>query len=74
MSNSVRCNIYIQKEFTAETYFLLKLRIYGFYSAPYGMVHLSKTELNITHLYKNPNIVLALWKDIADLNQKQLEF
>ena len=37
------------------------------------MGHLSKTELNLTYFYKNPNFLLALWKYLAGLNQKQLE-
>ena len=37
------------------------------------MGQLSKTELNLTHFYTNPNFILALWKDLAELNQKQLE-
>ena len=34
---------------------------------------MSKTELNLTHFYTNPNFLLALWKDVAELSQKQLE-
>ena len=36
-------------------------------------VPLLKTELNLSHFYTNPNLLLALWKDLAELNQKQLE-
>ena len=43
------------------------------YSAPYGMRHLSKTVLNLMHFYTNPNLLLAPWKDLVELNQKQLE-
>ena len=34
----------------------------------------SKTELNLTHFYTNPNFILALCKDLDDINQKQREF
>ena len=44
------------------------------YSAPYGMGHLSKTELNLMHFYTNPKFLLALWKDLADLNLEKLKF
>ena len=37
------------------------------------MGHLSKTELNLTHFYRNLMFLLALRKDLAELNQKQLE-
>ena len=43
------------------------------YSATYAMGHLSKTELNITHFYTNPKFLLSLWKDLAEMNLKQLE-
>ena len=43
------------------------------YSEPYGMGHLSNTELNLTCFYRNPDFLLALWKDFAELNQKQLK-
>ena len=36
------------------------------------MVDVSKIELNLTHFYTNPNFILALWKDLTELNQKQL--
>ena len=35
--------------------------------------HFSKTELNLTHFHTNPNFLLALWKDLAELLQKQTE-
>ena len=44
------------------------------WSETYGMGHLSKTELNLTQFYTNPNFSLALCKYIAEMNQKQLEF
>ena len=37
------------------------------------MGHLSKIALNLTHFYTNPNFLLALWRDLAELSQKQLE-
>ena len=43
------------------------------YSAPYGMGHSSNTELNMTHFYTNPNFLLALWIDLAEMFQEQLE-
>ena len=43
------------------------------YSAPYGMVHLSKTELNLTQFNTSSNFVLTLSKDLVELDQKQLE-
>ena len=43
------------------------------YIEPYGMGHLSKTELNLTHFYTKPNFLLDPWKGLAELNKKQLE-
>ena len=43
------------------------------YSAPYCMRHFSKIELNLTHFYTNLNLLLALWTDLYELFQKQLE-
>ena len=37
------------------------------------MGNLSKTELNLMHFYRNPNLLLDLWKDLAKLFQKQIE-
>ena len=37
------------------------------------MGHLLNIELNLTHFNTNPKILLALWKDLADLFHKQLE-
>ena len=37
------------------------------------MVGVSKTELNLTRFYTNPKRLLDLCKDIAKLNQKQLD-
>ena len=31
----------------------------------------SKKELNLTHFYTNPNFLLALWKDLTELNPRQ---
>ena len=38
------------------------------------MGHFSKTDLNLTQFYTNPNFSLALWKYISELLHKQLEF
>ena len=43
------------------------------YSVPDTMGHLSNTELNLTHFNTNPNFLLDLWKDIAELIQKQVK-
>ena len=43
------------------------------YSAPYNMGHLSKIEINMTHFYTKINFLLALWKDLAKLNLKQIK-
>ena len=43
------------------------------YSAPYDMGHFIKIELNLTHFYKNPDFLLSLWEDLAEIFQKQLE-
>ena len=43
------------------------------YSAPDAMGHFSKRELNLMHFYTNPNFLLALWKNLAELNQKQVK-
>ena len=37
------------------------------------MSGVSKKGVNLTHFNTNPNFVLALWKDLADTNQKQLK-
>ena len=37
------------------------------------MGYFSKTELILTYFYTKPNFVLALWKDLVKLNQKQAE-
>ena len=37
------------------------------------MGHFSKTELNLTHFYTKHQRLLALWKDLAKLNQKQVK-
>ena len=44
------------------------------YSSLDTMGHSSKTELNLTHFYTGPNSLLDLWKYLAALFQKQLEF
>ena len=38
------------------------------------MIRVSKTELNLTHFYTNPNLLLVLWKDLAEMNKKKLRF
>ena len=43
-----------------------------YYIAPDAMGQLSNTELNITHFYTNPNFLFCIWKDLAELFQKQL--
>ena len=43
------------------------------YSAPYGMGHFSMTELNLAHFYTNPRFLLAIWKDLDEMFQKQLD-
>ena len=43
------------------------------YIAPYGMGHSSNIKLNITHFYTNNNFLLALWIDLAEMFQEQLE-
>ena len=43
------------------------------YSVPDTMGHLSNTELNLKHFNTNPNFLLDLWKDIAELIQKQVK-
>ena len=47
----------------------------GIYSASdvIYMAHFSKKELNLTHSYTNPNFLLALWKDLAELFEKHFE-
>ena len=50
-----------------------KLPKNGQYSALGAMGQFSNIELNITHFYTRPNFLLALWKDLAKLNQKQVE-
>ena len=44
------------------------------YIAPYGMGHLSKTELNPTHFYTNPNFLLGIWKISPRWIRKNLNF
>ena len=53
-------------------------QISGFYKI--GYLHVPKDswsgwqrELNLRHFYTNPNFLLALMKDLAELFQKQLE-
>ena len=43
------------------------------YSAPYDMGKFLKTELNLTHFYTKPKFLLAIWKYLVELFQKQLE-
>ena len=43
-----------------------------YYIAPDDVGQLSNTELNITHFYTIPNFLFAIWKDLAELFQKQL--
>ena len=62
-----------QRRSAAQSIYKKKPRRYGEYAATYGMGHFSKTELNLTQFYKNPNFLLALWKDLAELFQKQFE-
>ena len=33
---------------------------------------MSKTEMNPTHFYTNHNFLLAIWKDLVELNLIQL--
>ena len=40
------------------------------YSAPYGMGHFWKTNLNLRHFDTNPNLLLALWKGLAELKKE----
>ena len=43
------------------------------YNAPCATGHISKIELNLTHFNTNPNFLLHDWKDLTNLNLKQLE-
>ena len=43
------------------------------YSALYSMGHFWKTNLNLRYFYTNPKFLLALWKYLTELNQKQVE-